>query len=191
MIILASESPRRKEILEKLLIEFKSEVSFCDESLPNGINPEEACVILAKRKAESVFKENPEDIVIGADTMVVLDNNILGKPSSKEEATDMLKKLSGRSHFVFTGVSIISKDKSMSFYDKTEVKFSVLSDEDINFYISTDEPYDKAGSYAIQGIGCRFIEKINGDFYTVMGLPSYKLIKALKVFINLEGNYVY
>ena len=183
MIILASKSPRRKEILEKLLIEFKCIVQDCDESLPEDILPRDACVLLAEKKANAVYLDNQNDIVIGADTIVVLDNEILGKPKNKADAENMLRALSGKSHYVYTGVSIISKDKRINFYDKTEVKFANLTDDDIEFYISTSEPYDKAGSYAVQGIGCRFIEKINGDFYTVMGLPSYKLIKALREFI--------
>ena len=125
-------------------------------------------------------KDFPDDIIISADTVVVLDGRILGKPHSREEAFSMLSSLSGRSHTVYTGVCVISKDIKACFAEATDVTFAELCDEEINAYMETGEPFDKAGAYGIQGKGSIMITSINGDYYNVMGLPVSKLYKVLK-----------
>lgn len=179
-IILASASPRRKELLRFITEEFTVSVSDADETTDPEKTPEETVKELAKIKCEAVSLNFPEDTVIGADTVVVIDNRILGKPADKKEAYAMLRSLSGRSHYVYTGVHIKSCDKSISFAEKTEVSFFDLSDEEINAYIATNEPFDKAGSYGIQGKGSTLIRSITGDYFNVVGLPVAKLNRELK-----------
>lgn len=180
MLILASQSPRRQELLKYITTEFEVKVSDVDESLPEGISPKDAVLYLSRIKAEPFKNEN--DIIIGADTVVAISNTILGKPKDKEDAKAMLKLLSGKSHSVFTGVSVISKDKAESFAVETRVKFFNLSDEEIEGYISTGEPMDKAGAYGIQGFGSLLVEGIDGDYFNVVGLPISKLNRVLKEF---------
>lgn len=182
MIILASQSPRRRELLRYITEDFMPVGSDADESLPNGISPSDAVLRLSKIKAEPFRKKG--DIVIGADTVVALDGCILGKPQDDEDAVNMLKKLSGREHSVFTGVTILSQDKQKSFFVETKVKFFTLSDEEISAYIETREPVDKAGAYGIQGYGSLFVEKIDGDYFNVVGLPVSRLNRELKSFIT-------
>ncbi len=179
-LILASQSPRRKELLGYITEDFTIKVSDADESFDPSLSPEEIAKTLASVKGEAVFSLYPEDTVISADTIVVLGERILGKPHSEQEAFSMLKSLSGKSHTVFTGVCILSGDKKICFAEKTEVNFCALSDDDINSYIASKEPFDKAGSYGIQGKGSVMISSINGDYYNVMGLPVARLNKALK-----------
>ncbi len=135
---------------------------------------------LAFKKAFTVWKDYKFATVLGADTLVVLGNRIMGKPKDKEEARQMLKSLSGRWHRVITGVCVISPEKRLSFHDTAWVKFRPIGEEEIEEYVSTDEPMDKAGAYAVQGMGARFVERIRGDFYTVMGLPASKTYRVLK-----------
>lgn len=180
MLILASQSPRRQELLKYITTEFEVKVSDVDESLPEGISPKEAVLYLSRIKAEPFKNEN--DIIIGADTVVAIDNIILGKPRDKEDAKTMLKLLSGKSHSVFTGVSVIGNNKTESFAVETKVKFFDLSDEEIEEYISTGEPMDKAGAYGIQGFGSLLVEGIDGDYFNVVGLPISKLNRVLKDF---------
>jgi len=182
MLVLASKSPRRKEILQKLGLEFECMNAECDENLPHDIKPEDAVMLLAHRKAEAIFKKRSHDTVIGSDTIVVHKGVILTKPSDEDDAFKILKCLSGQTHSVYTGVSILSEDKTSEFFSKTEVTFAPISDEEIEWYISTREPFDKAGAYGIQGYGCRFIEKINGDYYTVVWLPAQRVAKELANF---------
>lgn len=177
MIILASKSPRRKELLSLITEDFIIKTADVDETLPKGIKPDKAVEYLSKIKAEPF--DNGTDTVIGADTVVAIDGRILGKPKNRDDAFNMLKMLSGRAHSVFTGVTVIRPDQSITFSVETKVKFFDLTDEEINRYINTDEPYDKAGAYAIQGKGSLFVEKIDGDYFNVVGLPISTLNKYL------------
>lgn len=180
MIILASKSPRRKELLSIITNEFEIKTADVDEALPENIAPDKAVEYLSKIKADP-FKNN-NDIIIGADTVVAIDDRILGKPRDKADAYNMLKMLSGKEHSVFTGVTVISHGKTDTFSVETRVKFFDLTDDEINNYINTGEPFDKAGAYGIQGKGSLLVEKINGDYFNVVGLPVSRLAKALKNF---------
>lgn len=182
MLILASNSPRRKEICELLGLEFKIIPAEKEDSLNTSVAPCEAVRLVALSKAKAVFNENKNDTVIGSDTAVYCDNEFLGKPENRDDAKRMLKKLSGKTHQVLTGVAIVSKEKQESFCEKAYVRFADLSDEEIEWYVSSGETDDKAGAYAIQGLGARFVKKIDGDFYTVMGLPCQRLYETLKNF---------
>ena len=177
MIILASQSPRRQELLKLITNDFEIKVSNVDETLPSGISPKDAVLYLSKIKAEPV--KNDSDIIIGADTVVALDGKILGKPKNDENAREMLKFLSGKAHSVFTGVTLIKGDITRSFSVETKVKFFDLTDEEIDEYIKTGEPADKAGAYGIQGYGSLLVEKIDGDYFNVVGLPVSKLAREL------------
>lgn len=179
-LILASSSPRRKELLENLRLKFEISSSDADESFSENLSQSEAVMELASRKAKIVAQQFPDCFVIGADTVVVHDGMILGKPVSGQEASKMLKKLSGDTHSVFTGVSIISPEKETRFYEKTDVTFWELSDEEIDTYIKSGEPFDKAGGYGIQGFGSMLVQAIDGDYYTVVGLPVSRLIRELR-----------
>lgn len=183
MIILASKSPRRRELLKYITTDFTAVSSDVDEALPDGISPSDAVLYLSKIKAEPFRNDN--DIVIGADTVVSIDGKILGKPCDKAEARQMLKSLSGREHSVFTGITVIKGTKEKSFYTETKVRFFELSDDDISNYIETGEPMDKAGAYGIQGLGSLLVEKIDGDYFNVVGLPVSKLNKVLKEFLSI------
>ena len=169
-LVLASKSPRRSEILKNAGYEFTVRVADADETIPEGTKPEDAVVFLAARKAMAVDRADDET-VLGADTIVVLDNKILGKPRGREDAFNMLKSLSGRVHSVFTGVCIIEKGKSMTFSEETQVEFLSLTDEEIYEYIDTNDCYDKAGAYGIQGYASKFVRRISGDYFNVVGLP--------------------
>ena len=181
-LILASASPRRRELLEKLQMPFAVVVSDCDETLPDGIPAESAAEMLAVRKAAAVAKLHPDAIVIGADTTVILDGEILGKPADPADCKRMLHALSGRQHQVITGVAVFHGGRSLSFSDTTQVQFYPLTVEEIDAYAASDEPYDKAGAYGIQGQGALLIEGIRGDYYNVMGLPVAKLARILRKF---------
>lgn len=180
MIILASQSPRRQELLKLITSDFEIKVSNVDETLPDKITPKEAVMYLSKIKAEP-FADG-DDIVIGADTVVALDGKILGKPKSEENAKEMLRFLSGRTHSVFTGVTLASDKKTKTFAVETKVKFFELTNEKIDAYIKTKEPFDKAGAYGIQGYGSLLVEKIDGDYFNVVGLPVSTLARELKAF---------
>lgn len=187
MIILASKSPRRKELLSIITNDFVIKTADVDETLPENIAPDKAVEYLSEIKAEP-FK-NDKDIVIGADTVVAIDGKILGKPKDKADAYNMLKMLSGKEHSVFTGVTVISNGKCDTFSVETRVKFFALSDDEINDYINTGEPFDKAGAYGIQGKGSLLVEKIDGDYFNVVGLPVSKLAKSLSTFDRLNKNF--
>ena len=169
-VVLASASPRRKEILSLLFENFRVVPSSVAE---NGLHlePFELTVELARRKAAQVFEENSGAVVIGADTVVVCDGHIMGKPPSRNHAERMLEQLSGRSHAVITGVSCVSPSFSFSFHESTEVTFRKMSPVEIEWYVQTDEPFDKAGAYAIQKNASIFIERINGNYLNVVGFP--------------------
>ncbi|HOI46157.1 MAG TPA: Maf family protein [Bacilli bacterium] len=181
-VVLASKSPRRTEILTTAKI--KHTVRHCKTDLPEIIDTsleiEDAIIQIAKEKALCVFEEESDAVVIGVDTVVLLDSVILGKPKSKIEAVAMIEQLQGRKHSVLTGVFIISKEKTTSFYAKTEVEFSKMTTDEIIHFVENEEVYDKAGAYAIQGLASRYIKSITGDYYNVMGLPVCQLYKILK-----------
>jgi septum formation protein len=178
-LILASASPRRKELLSMLNIPFVIETSNVEEVMEQNLHSSEIVMKLAEEKALDVSKKFPNAIIIGADTIVTFNEKKLGKPSSKEDAFEMLKMLSGKTHEVYTGVSIVNDGKSSNFYQFTKITFSELSDQEILDYIDTKEPMDKAGSYGIQGYGGTFVEKIDGDYFSVVGLPINKVKKKL------------
>ena len=189
-IILASGSPRRKELLGKLQIPFDVEVSGYKEDNNLKLNPLELAEALSAGKAEAVAERHKgeEAIIIGADTFIVLDNKILGKPHTSEKAKEMIKKMSGRAHSVITGFTIIDakSGRKISKAVKSNVYFRRLTDEEIDTYIKTGEPLDKAGAYAIQEAGSILIEKTEGDYTNIVGLPLPSLIEELKNFgINL------
>jgi septum formation protein len=186
--ILASQSPRRKTLLEWAEIPFEIIISDADESYPTHLAIEEVPVYIAKNKAlavkEIILSTKPAMVnqcIIAADTVVVLDQKIIGKPSNKEQAIESLLSLSGKTHKVITGVVLLHQDKEMSFSETTLVEFHTLTIEQIEFYVDKYKPYDKAGAYAIQEwIGVVGIKKITGDFYNVMGLPVSKLMQKIK-----------
>lgn len=179
--ILASQSPRRKQLLEWAEIDFEVIVSNTDESFPAQLTAEEAAVHIAIQKADAVRKMVKDSrIVIAADTIVVLNSEIIGKPRDRTDALHILSKLSGNIHQVITGVAITNGIEH-SFSDITEVEFHTLTPMQIEFYVDKYQPYDKAGAYAIQEwIGVVGIKRINGDFYNVMGLPVSRVVQALK-----------
>ena len=179
-LILASQSPRRRELLSLIQKDFQVCASNAEEVIPDGLKPYEAVMHLAKIKAESIAKDHPDAIVIGADTVVVLDGEIMGKPKDHKDCVRMISVLSGREHEVFTGVAIVANSRTDSFYQRTAVRFLTLTQEEIEWYASLDEPYDKAGAYGIQGYGSLLIEGINGDYFNVMGLPVSLLARHLK-----------
>ena len=181
-IILASQSPRRKQLLEWAEIKFDVVVPDTDESYPAGIDTPEIAMHIARNKALAILKTHGSDLpILAADTIVVCDTDIIGKPANNAEAISILTKLSGRSHQVITGVCILHVDKEIIFSDTTEVNFNQLSPEQIAFYVEKYKPFDKAGAYAIQEwIGVIGIKSITGDFYNVMGLPVNKVMRALQ-----------
>jgi len=187
-IILASQSPRRKEILSLLDIPFKIMVSDADETVEEGLPPHFIAESLSLKKAVAVAKNiTVPSIIIGADTIVLAEGEILGKPKDTEDANRMLSMLSDKWHKVISGVTVFrtTDAKSESFYVETDVKFSSLSQREISDYIKTGEPMDKAGAYGIQGKGAKFIEQIRGDYFNVVGLPLSELYKVLKKEFNI------
>ncbi len=177
-LILASSSPRRKEILEKIGVEFEVVPSKVEEK-PVG-DPITTARRLSFLKAFDVWKKNKDALVIGADTLVFLEGFVLGKPRNEEEAVRMLRLLSGRWHKVVTAVSFVGKNVRKTVHDIARVKFRKLSEEEIRSYVSTGEPLDKAGAYGVQGYGATVVERIEGNFFTVMGLPIVKVYEVLK-----------
>lgn len=178
--ILASASPRRFELLKLITENFSVVTSQADETLEHGILPQQAVVLLAQRKAEAVAMQHPDDVIIGADTVVALDQTIFGKPRDRQEATEMLEALSGRTHEVHTGVCIWYKGRVDCFSQMAKVTFAGMDKQEIADYVASGEPDDKAGAYGIQGLGARFIARIEGDYYSVMGLPVQALYQALR-----------
>ncbi len=180
MLILASASPRRRELLEMIGIPFTCIPSQGEEEAPEELAVEKLAEYLALQKAEDVQRHYPKDTVLGSDTLVEIDGEVLGKPGSQEEAFSMILRLSGRSHRVYTGVSILPPRSRESFTRVTQVEFYSLTDEEIREYICTGEPMDKAGAYGIQGRGATLVKQIQGDFYTVMGLPIAEVARKLR-----------
>lgn len=179
-IILASQSPRRQELIGNITPDFSVIVSEVDEVLPEGILPEDVPAYLAGVKAQAVAADHPGDVVIGADTVVILDGQVLGKPHDRDDAFRMLQALSGRVHTVITGCAVIKDGRTTSFSEVTRVEFYPLSDREIEAYIATGEPFDKAGAYGIQGRGSVLVKRIEGDFFNVMGLPVARLKRVLE-----------
>ena len=182
-LILASASPRRCEILKNAGYDFEVCPSLVDENIKENLSPDEFVIRLAQLKATEVFERFAQDeniAVLGSDTIVVQDENVLGKPKDETEAFEMLKRLSGKKHNVYTGVCVVTSKGAQSFFDCTTVEFFELTDEQIKAYINTGEPMDKAGSYGIQGKGSLLIKGIIGDYFSVMGLPIAKTARVLK-----------
>ncbi|WP_342598503.1 Maf family protein [Psychrobacillus sp. FSL H8-0483] len=178
-IILASESPRRKELFGKLGIPFEVQPSSVNEEVEGEHTPEEFALSIAKLKATAIAEKNPHAVVIGADTTVRLGNELLSKPANNEEAKKYLQQLSGKVHNVITGVSIQGLGSSLGFTESTQVKFYDLTDEQIDAYVATGDSLDKAGAYGIQTLGGLFVEKIQGDYNNVVGLPISRLFQTL------------
>lgn len=181
-IILASASPRRRELLEMLHVPAEIIPSAGEERCPPGLSPEETVQTLSRQKAREVAARvgDAEAVVIGADTVVALDGRIMGKPRDAADAGRMLQSLSGRTHRVYTGVTVLRGDREAGCVEETAVTFRTLSPGEIDRYISTGEPMDKAGAYAAQGLASLFVERLEGDFFNVVGLPLCALGKLLK-----------
>ena len=180
-LILASKSPRRRYLLEQAGLKFSVIPSSIDESKIPLCSPETYVRILSEAKADDISKKYPEKWVIGADTIVLKNNDILGKPRSKDDARTMLKQLSGQVHQVLTGYAVCCKAKNKMFSEtiKTDVLFKNLTHDEIEWYVHTREPFDKAGSYAIQGLGTFLVKSINGSYTNVVGLPVCEVIEFL------------
>lgn len=183
-LVLASASPRRREILNNLGYDFTVRPSNAEEIIDGNQTPAETVESLASQKAQSVALSAADDeIVLGADTVVVYDGKILGKPTDKKDAENMLHTLSGKIHEVYTGVCLADRNGVLNCFSVcTKVKFYPLSDDEITRYIDSGEPMDKAGSYGIQGKGCYLIEGIEGDYFNVVGLPAARTARALNLF---------
>jgi septum formation protein len=179
MLILASLSPRRRELLGLITPDFITVDPAVEESLPADTSPRDAVRLLALRKAAQVARDYPEDTVIGADTVVVLGDRLLGKPQDAVDAVAMLSALSGRGHRVYTGVAIVRGKEEIVFDEVTTVHFRELTAEEIAAYVASGEPLDKAGAYGIQGRAALFISGIVGDYYNVMGLPVCALAQKM------------
>ncbi|USY54620.1 Maf-like protein [Bacillus sp. 1780r2a1] len=179
-LILASGSPRRKELLQQLHIPFSVHVSNVDEKVNPNYSPSEVVMDLALQKASDVAMLYPNHIVLGSDTVVVYKDIILGKPASEAEAVQTLEMLSGKKHQVLTGVALVEGEQVQTFYEKTDVEFWLLTVDEITQYVRTGEPMDKAGSYGIQGLGAAFVKSIQGDYFSVVGLPLSRTIRELR-----------
>lgn len=184
-VVLASASPRRKELLSLIFNKYDIRPADCDETLPEGMKAQEAVEYLSLIKNKATVEICDENsLVISADTVVAVDGEILGKPEDKEDARRMIALLSGREHQVFTGVTLSLNGEFKTFSEKTDVVFYKLTDKEIEDYISTDEPYDKAGAYGIQGKAGLLVKAVNGDYYNVVGLPVARLKREIMAFIE-------
>lgn len=183
-IVLASGSPSRKMLLERAGVDFEVVVSGVNENVPENFTPAQTVECLAKRKGEAVFALRPEAAVIAADSVIVIDGDILGKPKDNEEARATLHRLSGRNHHVYTGVCIMVGNHCEVFHQATELQFYSLTDEEIDEYVATGEPMGRAGSYGIEGIGVMLVQSICGDYSNIVGLPVAETLRRLK---RLEG----
>lgn len=184
-LILASNSPRRKEILHHAGFDFTVMVKEIDESFSSEMPIIDVAPYLAEKKANEFALEIGENIVLTADTIVAVDNEILNKPANKKEAIEMLQKLSGRKHLVHTGCCLLTKTECFKFVDTTEVTFKMLTNNEIEYYIETCKPFDKAGAYGVQDfIGMIGIDKIEGSYFTVMGLPIHRVYKEMEKYIE-------
>ena len=181
-MILASASPRRRELLLLAGFDFSVETAAVEETYDPALPPAKIVMHLAAVKSAPVAARHPDELVIGADTVVVLDETILGKPHSEEEAKAMLRRLSGRVHQVYTGVCLRRGEKSICFHECTLVRFKPLTEAQIAAYVATGEPMDKAGAYGVQGKGCVLVEGIQGDYFNVVGLPVSRLYDEILEF---------
>lgn len=187
-LILASQSPRRRQLMAMVAADFSVLVSRADETLPPDTPPGAAVEELALRKAIAVRQTLAEEerqsaVIVGSDTVVAIDGRVLGKPHSREECLAMLEALSGREHTVHTGVALLCGERQRVFRETAQVEFWPLSRPVKEWYASTDEPYDKAGGYGVQGLGALLVKAIRGDYYTVMGLPVSRLWRELREFV--------
>lgn len=179
-MILASQSPRRRELLSLITDKFSIIPAKGEEIIGENVSPSEAVKMLARQKAVEIYSKYKDETIIAADTVVAIDGEILGKPHSAENAAEMLRKLSGRRHSVFTGVCVIHHDGETDiFAEETQVEFYPLTEREIADYVATGEPMDKAGAYGIQGRGALLVKGISGDYYNVMGLPVGRLYRVL------------
>ena len=182
-LILASQSPRRRQLLEQMGLTFEVKTACIDETMDPAKPLAEEIARLSRRKAEAVQAGLSHDaVIVAADTMVCIDGQRLGKPHSTEEAAAMLRQLSGRSHTVLSGVCVLCADRVETFTQQTDITFRPLSETEIAAYVATGEPMDKAGAYGIQGMGGLFVSSLNGDYYNVMGLPICPLAEVLRRF---------
>ena len=179
-IILASASPRRRELLSHFPIDFAIDPAAGPEKAPSDLSPEETVMVLASAKAAEVAARHPDSLVIGADTVVELNGEILGKPADRDDAFRMLRALSGREHRVYTGVALAAPGTSLCRAECTRVFFREMTDREIDAYIASGEPMDKAGAYGCQGLAGLFVERIEGDFFNVVGLPLCLLGQMLE-----------
>ena len=188
-IILASRSPRRQELLARMGLEFTVKASRIDEKMDPFAHPSDEVARISLAKAQAVVGScNPEDIIISADTIVVCDGLMMGKPHSESEAFSMLRRLSGRDHQVMTGLTVLGGGRTENLTVTTTLRFRALSDQEIRNYIATGEPMDKAGGYGIQGLASMFVVGLDGDYYNVMGLPICTLTVLLRRFgVKLLG----
>ena len=181
-LILASGSPRRQELLHLVEEDFIVHPVDADETLPAGMPVDMAAIYLADKKAAMAAAEFPEDIVIGCDTVVILEDEIMGKPKDRDDARRMLQALSGRTHTVMTGVALYLGKQTTAFTAETQVTFYPIDAAEIEAYLDTGEPFDKAGAYGIQGKGALLVRGIEGDYFNVVGLPAAQLARTLKLF---------
>lgn len=185
-VILASQSPRRKELLQRIVPKFEIVPALIDERRKKGDTPKSYVQEMAYKKAQHVAKSHVDSLVIGCDTIVALGNQIVGKPSSREEAFQMLKRLSGKEHEVYTSVVLLKREQEVLETVSAKVLFYELSDQEINRYLDTSDYLDKAGAYGIQEQGALFVKEIKGDYYSIMGLPIATLYRMLPDFSDKE-----
>lgn len=178
-LILASQSPRRHEIMRFMGLSYQTEVCTEPEYIPVGLSIPETVMYLAEQKAAFALRLHPNDCVIGADTIVDLDGEIIGKPVSEEDAVHTLMRMQGRSHIVYTGLAVLKADYADVRFVTTKVRFRPMSEKEIRWYVSTGEPLDKAGSYGVQGLGAVFVESVEGNYFNVVGLPAPVLYEML------------
>lgn len=187
-VILASNSPRRKELLGQLGIDFDVKSKDIDESYPNSFRPEAVAVYIAEKKANAFIDQVSSELLIAADTVVAIDDDIFGKPKDHQDAKKMLQRLSARHHEVITGVALLHRTKIFSFFEKTIVHFKELTDSEIEYYIANYQPFDKAGAYGIQEwIGMIGVDKIEGSYTNVVGLPTARIYHEIKSFLQNFG----
>jgi len=179
MIILASSSPRRRELLKMIGLDFTIETSGEEEVQPVGLLPADYVMTLALQKAQPVADAHPSDCVIGADTVVLLEGDILGKPHTPDVAKQYLKRMQGKTHTVFTGLAVLKNGRADLRHCETDVTFMPMSDAEIDAYVATGEPLDKAGAYGVQGPGGVYVERVDGNYFNVIGLPLPTLYRML------------
>ena len=185
-VVLASGSPRRRELLHRIFNEFDVIPSDVEEVVPEGLAPCDQAQYLASLKAASLAERFPERLIIGSDTVVIVDGQVMGKPADEEDAKRMLRSLSGRKHTVATGCALFLNGRQLAFVEETEVEFYPMSEQEIEDYVKSGDPMDKAGAYGIQSGAALFVKGIQGDYSTVMGLPVARLYQELKAFLEIE-----